>query len=205
MTLSEFPVVFPPDFPDATGLLHLTETGSTNDEARRLFASQLEGHVSPIWIMTDRQVSGRGRMGRNWSSPEGNLMTSLMCKPRCDLSTMGQLGFVAGLAVQESIQEMTTLSAKLKWPNDVLIEGAKCAGILLETLSNEAQEIGLAIGIGIRSCYCSCSYFFSFSFTCSYLFLLVLLCFLLFLTFERTVNWKNRFCIRRLLSISKTD
>lgn len=150
MTLSEFPVVFPPDFPDATGLLHLTETGSTNDEARRLFASQLEGHVSPIWIMTDRQVSGRGRMGRNWSSPEGNLMTSLMCKPQCDLATMGQLGFVAGLAVQASIQEMTSLRAKLKWPNDVLIEGAKCAGILLETLSNEAQDIGLAIGIGVN-------------------------------------------------------
>ena len=150
MTLPEFPVVFPSDFPEPTGLIHFTETDSTNDEARRLFASQPDGSASPIWIMTDRQVSGRGRMGRNWSSPEGNLMTSLMCKPKCDLSTMGQLGFVAGLAVQASIQETTSLPAKLKWPNDVLMEGAKCAGILLETLSNEAQEIGLAIGIGVN-------------------------------------------------------
>ncbi|EJW22220.1 hypothetical protein IMCC14465_00590 [alpha proteobacterium IMCC14465] len=159
MTMAEFPVAFPPDFPEATALIHLTQTGSTNDEARRLFAARTEGDAPFVWIMTDRQVSGRGRMGRNWSSPEGNLMTSLMCKPSCDLATMGQLGFVAGLAVQASIQEMTSLPAKLKWPNDVLIEGAKCAGILLETLSDvsnlsnaskSAQEIGLAIGIGVN-------------------------------------------------------
>jgi len=72
MTLPEFPVVFPSDFPEATGLIHFTETDSTNDEARRLFASQPDGSASPIWIMTDRQVSGRGRMGRNWSSPEAS-------------------------------------------------------------------------------------------------------------------------------------
>lgn len=147
MTMPEFPA----DFPPGTGLVHLTETASTNDEARRLFALSAD---TAVWIMADRQTAGRGRMGRGWSSPEGNLMASLMCRPACGISLMGQLGFVAGLAVQSAIAEMSGLVAKLKWPNDVLIEGAKCAGILLETLSPApGREAGLCIGIGVNLQY----------------------------------------------------
>jgi BirA family transcriptional regulator, biotin operon repressor / biotin---[acetyl-CoA-carboxylase] ligase len=121
-------------------LTHLSSVDSTMDEARRLF---MAGDVRRHWIVADAQSGGRGRSGRAWSSPSGNLhLTVLMLAP-CALRHQPKLGFVAGVALQAAIGG----AARLKWPNDILVDGAKVAGLLLEGLGNGAA---VAIGIGVN-------------------------------------------------------
>lgn len=113
---------------------------STNEEAKRLARAGTRG---PLWITAARQTAGRGRRGREWVSDEGNLFASLLMEAPANAA---ELCFAAGLAVAETAEAFAP-SGKiaLKWPNDVLLEGRKLAGILLE------QEAGaLAIGIGMN-------------------------------------------------------
>lgn len=119
------------------------ELDSTNEEARRLADA---GEVGPLWIMAERQSAGRGRRGRAWHSPEGNLATTLLLRPDAPQAVTGQLSFAAALAVADTASHFAPDAAiAVKWPNDVLAEGKKLAGILLEGGSN-----WLAIGIGIN-------------------------------------------------------
>jgi BirA family biotin operon repressor/biotin-[acetyl-CoA-carboxylase] ligase len=115
---------------------------STNEEARRLLRA---GETGPLWIAAKQQTAGRGRRGRSWVSEEGNLFaTLLLSAPQPNSS---QLAFVAALASAETIAHYAPQSrVALKWPNDVLLEGQKVCGILLEGLGHGA----LAIGIGIN-------------------------------------------------------
>jgi len=141
----------PDGFPQGYDFRHFSEIDSTNEEARRLAGDGVDG---PLWIMAERQTAGRGRQGRQWVSQFGNLMTTCLLRPDCDLDKMGQIGFVAGLALQSCVAEMAGIEAKLKWPNDVLLEGAKCSGILLETLgenSNGQQRLAVGIGLNLKS------------------------------------------------------
>jgi BirA family biotin operon repressor/biotin-[acetyl-CoA-carboxylase] ligase len=136
--------------PETYELLHLETVDSTNEQARRL-ADQ--GIRVPHWIVADQQTAGRGRRGRVWDSPNGNLMTTLYLPVSLSPEEAGQLSFVAGLALQQTVAAYIGDGAtvSVKWPNDVLIDGAKVSGILLETASSRENRIDwLAIGMGLN-------------------------------------------------------
>jgi BirA family biotin operon repressor/biotin-[acetyl-CoA-carboxylase] ligase len=124
------------------GLRRYDTLDSTNEEARRLAKGGVRG---PVWIVAREQTAGRGRRGRAWISESGNLFATLLMPVTISLSA--QLGFVAGLAAADSIAAHARgAELALKWPNDVLLNGKKVAGILLEALGHDS----LAIGIGIN-------------------------------------------------------
>jgi BirA family transcriptional regulator, biotin operon repressor / biotin---[acetyl-CoA-carboxylase] ligase len=118
------------------------ETGSTNvDLAGRARAGEPEGAI----LVAERQVAGRGRLGRQWESPaRAGLAVSVLLRPEVSARRFGWLPLLAGVALAESVREVAKVEAVLKWPNDLLIDGRKCAGILAE-----AADGGLAVVIGV--------------------------------------------------------
>ena len=130
-------------------LSHLTSIGSTNQEALELARS---GEAGPIWVVADVQTRGRGRTGRDWSSPSGNLHATLLLTDPCEARVMPQLGFVAGVALARALQVMAgpDRGLVLKWPNDVLCDGAKLAGILVEATSAPAGVLSAVLGFGVN-------------------------------------------------------
>jgi BirA family biotin operon repressor/biotin-[acetyl-CoA-carboxylase] ligase len=131
---------------------------STNEEARRLATGGDPGNCI-VWAK--QQTAGRGRRGRTWVSNTGNLFASILIRPQASLADASQLSFVAALAVKNMLETLSDGQSDqsgfaLKWPNDVLVDGAKISGILLEGASkpgahNEpAQTDYLIIGIGIN-------------------------------------------------------
>jgi BirA family transcriptional regulator, biotin operon repressor / biotin---[acetyl-CoA-carboxylase] ligase len=119
------------------------EIGSTNSEALKLAEA---GAPEFTLVTARRQTAGRGRRGRAWTSPNGNLFASVVLRPQRPLATVSQLSFVAALAVGELLDGLGVRGrVGLKWPNDVLIDGAKVSGILLE-----AGEGHVVAGIGVN-------------------------------------------------------
>jgi len=145
-------VRLPPEI-EAAGyrLLSLEATDSTNDDAAR---AAKEGDPGPLWVVSREQRAGRGRHGRNWSSPPGNLYASLLLLDPCEPALAPQLGFVAGLALHEALCAATGLGAPrlaLKWPNDLLLDGAKISGLLLEAHRVSATgPLAIVIGFGVN-------------------------------------------------------
>jgi len=137
------------DLPKGYHLRHLAEVDSTNEEARRMAAAH---ETVPTWILADSQTAGRGRRGRAWQSPPGNLMTTLYLPIGFDAVKAGQLAFVAGLALERTVSALIGSHAEtsLKWPNDVLIDGKKASGILLESAMCDNKIDWLAIGLGLN-------------------------------------------------------
>lgn len=130
-------------------LIALDTVGSTNDEAMaRLRADD----PAPFVVTARAQTGGRGRRGRAWTSPPGNLYMSLALRDPSPPALAPQLGFVAGVALAKALR--TCLGGdqrlQLKWPNDVLHDGAKLAGMLLEGSSLPGGVLGCVIGIGIN-------------------------------------------------------
>lgn len=124
----------------------LDATGSTNDDVLDAAAS---GEAEGLVIVARKQTGGRGRRGRSWSSPEGNLYASLLLRPK-DQTVAGQYSFVAALAIAEVLAEFIDRERiRLKWPNDVLADGAKIAGILLETAVHD-HGLALVVGMGVN-------------------------------------------------------
>ena len=120
---------------------HHAEIDSTNSEARRLAEA---GDAGFVWIIADRQTAGRGRRGRVWQTQQGNLATTLLIRP--PRGQVAQLSFAAALAVSDMVSAFAPGAAvAVKWPNDVLAESRKIAGILLE-----AGPGWLAVGTGIN-------------------------------------------------------
>ncbi len=116
-------------------IIHKDVCASTNDEAQK---------AAPYCVIyTDRQTNGRGRMGRSWHDGQGNLMASIVL-PKPENAPL--YAFLISLAVAQSL---AFLSPRLKWPNDVLIDGKKVCGILLETF-----EDSLIIGVGVNIISC---------------------------------------------------
>ncbi len=124
--------------------------GSTNDEAKDLArAGAEEGTL--VWAR--EQTAGRGRRGRVWASPPGNLYLSLVLRPTCPADRAAQLGFAAALAVGDALAQApgAALGAAYKWPNDVLVGGRKIAGILLELETGEGSRLAfLVVGVGVN-------------------------------------------------------
>jgi BirA family biotin operon repressor/biotin-[acetyl-CoA-carboxylase] ligase len=126
-----------------SSVTHLTEVGSTNDWLLARAEALPDGH----WVITDRQTAGRGRRGRVWNDGAGNFMGSVLVKAD---GPVQQLSFVAALALHDALAALTGQPARftLKWPNDVLLDGTKCSGILLER-----QGEALVIGMGVNLVY----------------------------------------------------
>lgn len=124
--------------------------GSTNDEALA-FVEQGLGRAH--WVVAREQQAGRGRHGRVWSSPPGNLYASLALVDPCEPARAAQLGFVAGLALHQAVSDVTGLGPdrlSIKWPNDLLLDQAKLAGLLVEgRLSQRGQGFAI-IGMGVN-------------------------------------------------------
>lgn len=128
---------------------------STNTEAKRRAE---DGALSGVVVLADEQRSGRGRMGRTWVSEPGNLYASLILRPNMTLARAAPYGFVAGLAIAESIASFLPngTPVQCKWPNDVLINGKKVSGLLLEAAPVKRPEdhpswLVLGFGVDVRS------------------------------------------------------
>ena len=124
---------------------HHDKIGSTNDEARRLAQ---EGAPHGTVVHADEQTSGRGRMAHTWFSPPGNLYVSILLRTGQPAGRTAELSFLAALAVADTVEALLPRQtrAMLKWPNDVLVSGAKIAGILLEQV-DDATVIGIGLNV----------------------------------------------------------
>lgn len=137
--------------------------GSTNALA---LERAMAGDPGKLWVVSKKQESGRGRRGRAWATPEGNLAATLLKVLDHDLQYAATLGFVAGLALADALDAVAPNARfsvgvdggsgqgvkrfELKWPNDVLASGAKLAGILLESTLLGQGRLAIAIGIGVN-------------------------------------------------------
>jgi BirA family biotin operon repressor/biotin-[acetyl-CoA-carboxylase] ligase len=122
---------------------HYDSIGSTNDEAQRLAA---EGAPHGTVVHADQQTAGRGRLARRWASPPGNLYLSIVLRLDVPPARSAEIGFVAALAVADGVDALLPrqVRATLKWPNDVLVNDGKIAGILVEDAGD-----ALILGIGL--------------------------------------------------------
>ena len=139
-----------PKLPPAYRLVALDRVDSTYDEAIRR-AGQGAEDGTLVWAR--EQTSGKGRQGRGFDSPRGNLYLSIVTRPDCDASTAAQLSFVTALAVGEAIGSIAPamLEVTFKWPNDVLLNGRKVCGILLESSARADGALDwLIIGVGVN-------------------------------------------------------
>ena len=128
-------------------LIH-DEIDSTNAEALRQVSA---GRHAPFLVLAERQSAGRGRRGRNWSSPFAeNLYYSLVLRIDGGMRQLEGLSLVVGLAVMRTLQAVGVSAAGLKWPNDVLANGRKIAGILLELVGDPADVCHVVLGIGVN-------------------------------------------------------
>ena len=126
----------------------LQQVDSTNAQALRHLAS---GAVPPFLVIAEQQTAGRGRRGRSWASPFGeNLYYSLVLRVSGGMRQLEGLSLVVGLALLQALREAGVENAGLKWPNDLLVDGRKVAGILLELSGDPADICHVVIGIGVN-------------------------------------------------------
>jgi BirA family biotin operon repressor/biotin-[acetyl-CoA-carboxylase] ligase len=131
-------------------LLSFDELDSTNEEAKRLGHGG-GCHGAMIWAR--RQTAGKGRLGRSWVSSEGNLFVSVLLQPQKPLAELSQISFVAAISAIEAMQDMLPAGKSLqcKWPNDILVDGKKLGGILLESFQSESGgKPWVVAGVGIN-------------------------------------------------------
>lgn len=126
------------------------EIDSTNEEARRRVSY---GTFVNCWIAARSQTAGRGRLGRNWKSPVGNLFTTALFRIEGTIADATKIPFVSGLAVADVVRVFGSDSdVKLKWPNDVRIKGEKLCGILVEAGQlDEGCWVACGIGMNVKT------------------------------------------------------
>jgi len=142
-------LLLPYEFPDfEQRMRHFPEIGSTMDAARQLAKKGArEGTV----VIAEAQTRGRGRLSRDWLSPEGGLYFTIVLRPRINPACAPRVNLMAAVVVATTIRKLFGLRAELKWPNDVLIEGKKVCGILAE-MDAEMDVINFVnVGIGINA------------------------------------------------------
>ena len=132
------------------------QTGSTNADAA---AAARAGTPEGLVVVAERQTAGRGRLDRRWESPpRAGLALSVLLRPSVPASRLGWLPLLAGVALVESVRRQAEVEAVLKWPNDLLIEDRKCAGILAEAVPDAgpvaaqpaAGQPAVVVGIGLN-------------------------------------------------------
>lgn len=140
-----------PVLPAGYRCLSLGTVDSTNAEAARLAAT---GETGPLWIVAASQTGGRGRYGRHWASPSGNLYATLLIALSPSPERSANLSFVAALALFDAasacLPVVKRASLALKWPNDLLIDGAKTSGLLLDRVGGCGDRTVLAVGFGVN-------------------------------------------------------
>jgi BirA family biotin operon repressor/biotin-[acetyl-CoA-carboxylase] ligase len=129
-------------------IIYFTETDSTNTRAKDL---AVRGAPEGTLVISERQTKGRGRKGRSWFSPsQGGIYISLILKPSISPSEAPKITLLTAVVVAEALRSLTGLSAIIKWPNDILIDGKKVAGILTE-MSTEMDAIDhIVVGLGLN-------------------------------------------------------
>ena len=130
--------------------LRLAHIDSTNAEAARRAAA---GDVGPLWLLAERQSAGRGRRGRTWLDAPGNLFCTYLGSTRQPPASIALLGFAAGLALVDACGDLGLAAgrARVKWPNDLLLDGAKAAGVLIDCASLDGGEgCWFALGVGLN-------------------------------------------------------
>ncbi len=129
-------------------LVYLPETGSTNDTARRLAAA---GAPDGTLVVTDHQTAGRGRLDRHWEAPPGSsLLLSLIFRPGLAPHQVQRLTMTCSLALADAIEVETGLQVGLKWPNDVVVSGAKVGGLLTEMELKGDRVDYAVVGMGLN-------------------------------------------------------
>lgn len=132
-------------------VVELETVGSTNTEA---LTRAKAGELGPLWLVARRQSAGRGRRGRPWISEPGNLYASLLLSDPAPASAVSGVCFVAALALHDALLDvahgLAPAQLKLKWPNDVLLDGKKLAGILVEGLSLADGSTAAVVGFGVN-------------------------------------------------------
>lgn len=133
--------------PNRWTLQHCIVTGSSNADLAAAAADAVDGTV----LIIEEQTAGRGRLGRSWQAPRGSsVMISILLRPAVPAGRRGWLGALLGLALVTAIRRCTGLPAELKWPNDVLITGRKCAGILAEAVG-DAVIVGTGVNVTLTA------------------------------------------------------
>jgi BirA family transcriptional regulator, biotin operon repressor / biotin---[acetyl-CoA-carboxylase] ligase len=134
----------------AAQIVFLDAVGSTNDHAKMLArAGAIEGTV----VTAERQTHGRGRQGNSWLSEPGNLFMTVILRPQVTAAQSGQLSFLTAVALADAVRAFVPQSVDiaLKWPNDMLLNGKKAAGILLETEAQAGKPVDWVIlGLGVN-------------------------------------------------------
>ncbi|MFM8745969.1 MAG: biotin--[acetyl-CoA-carboxylase] ligase [Aestuariivirga sp.] len=126
---------------------HFATIDSTNLEARRLAE---QGETGPLWLWADEQTGGGGRLGRGWVSEPGNLYATYLFPIAGGAAAAPQVSFVAALAVHDTAAALRPdLSPRIKWPNDVLIGGAKFCGVLPEVVGASPTRIAIGCGVNV--------------------------------------------------------
>ena len=129
-------------------ILYFDSIDSTNTKAQELAE---KGYPSGTLVVADKQVAGKGRRGRNWESPSGcGIFMTLMLKPDINPNNASMLTLVSALAVAKALADITGKDAKIKWPNDIVIDGRKVCGILTEMSAQFDYINNIVIGIGIN-------------------------------------------------------
>jgi BirA family biotin operon repressor/biotin-[acetyl-CoA-carboxylase] ligase len=128
-------------------MLYAQATGSTNDDARALSEGRPEGTV----FIAETQSAGKGRIGRSWSSPPGGIFMSVLLRPSILPSAAPALSLVAGYSVARAIRDTLDLDARVKWPNDVLVNDLKVSGILCEMRAEPDRVADVIVGIGVNA------------------------------------------------------
>lgn len=131
----------------APALVRLGRVDSTQTVA---FALAADGAADRTVVVAQAQTAGRGRRGRLWlDEPGASLLTSIILRPRLEPARLPTLSLAAGVAVVEALERVTGLKPRLKWPNDVLVDGRKLAGILLESRIGPSPLVVLGIGVNL--------------------------------------------------------
>jgi len=123
------------------------EVTSTNDVAKALGK---EGEPEGLVVVARRQSAGRGRQGRTWSSPLGGLYFSVLLRPRIKADAVLRMTVLSCVPVAMAIEEVTGIRPELKWPNDVLVQGKKIGGILVEGVSRGKELDFVVLGVGLN-------------------------------------------------------
>jgi BirA family biotin operon repressor/biotin-[acetyl-CoA-carboxylase] ligase len=129
-------------------ILYFEEAASTNDLAKELAEKGVEeGTV----VIAETQTRGRGRLGRRWISPRGGIWFSVILRPAVGPKDAPKIVFMAAVAIAKTIRKVLRLTAKTKWPNDVLVRNKKVCGLLAETSTSDENINFVVLGIGINA------------------------------------------------------
>jgi BirA family biotin operon repressor/biotin-[acetyl-CoA-carboxylase] ligase len=142
-------LLFPHEFPDLRPRIHyFREIGSTMDAARELAK---KGAQNGTIVIAESQTGGRGRLSRQWLSPEGGIYCTIILRPRIGPAYAPRINLMVAVAVAATIRRLFGVKAELKWPNDVMVAGRKVCGILAE-MDAEMDVVNFVnVGIGINA------------------------------------------------------